>query len=198
MKSKFSLWICIVCFALLPGGCDVMKQVGGAYNMSQCKYTYRSISNLNIAGMDLSKGVSLSYLPRITSILTGSAQSVPLNFTLNVNVENPNTSAAMLQGLQYILSIDNVNFTSGTIDQALNIPAGGNQVMPFVIGFDMAALLKGESKDAVVNIAKNFLGIGDKASNVTFQIKPSFLVGNIPVTSPAYIPINFAFGGKSN
>ena len=117
MNSKLFLWICIACFSLLPGGCDVMKQVGGAYNMSQCKYTYRSISNLNIAGMDLSKGVSIAHIPRITSLLTGAVQSVPLNLTLNINVENPNTTAAMLQGLQYIMSIDNVNFTSGTIDQ---------------------------------------------------------------------------------
>jgi LEA14-like dessication related protein len=148
--------------------------------------------------MDLSKGVSIAHIPRITSLLTGAVQSVPLNLTLNINVENPNATAAMLQGLQYILSIDNVNFTSGTIDQALNIPGGGNQLMPLVIGLDMAALLKGESKEAVVNIVKNFLGIGNKSSNVTFQIKPTVLVGKIPVTSPVYIPINFTFGGKAN
>ncbi|MDR2533391.1 MAG: hypothetical protein LBC81_01210 [Tannerellaceae bacterium] len=197
MKSKTLLWLCTTGLLLFLSGCDVVKQMGGAYNMTQCNYSYRSVSNLRIAGMDLSKGVSIAWLPRITGILSGTAQSVPLNFTLNVDVENPNRTAAMLQGLQYILSIDNVDFTTGVVNRSLNIPGGGSQLMPLDIGFDLAELLRGESKDAVVNIVRNFLGVGDKASNVTFRIKPTFLIGSVPVTSPAYIPVSFTFGGKN-
>jgi LEA14-like dessication related protein len=182
--------------AFLPAGCDVAKQLGGAYNMSQCKYSYNSLSNLNVGGIDLSKGLSLASIPMVTAILTGTAQSVPLNFTLNLDVNNPNKAEAMLNGLQYILSIDNVEFTSGTVNKPMNIPAGGTQILPLAIGFDLATLLKGESKDAVLNIAKNFLGVGDKASNVTFRIKPTFMIGTVPVVSPSYIPITFSFGGK--
>jgi LEA14-like dessication related protein len=196
MRHRIISLIAIALISILPTGCDVMKQVGGAYNMSQCKYEYRSISNLNISGMDLSKGISLTHIPKITAILSGSTKSIPLSFTLNVDINNPNASAAMLQGLQYMLSIDNVDFTTGSVDNALNVPAGGTQVMPLAIGFDLATLLKGESKDAVVNIVKNFLGIGDKASNVTFRIKPTFMIGSVPVTAPAFIPVTFSFGGK--
>jgi LEA14-like dessication related protein len=163
--------------------------------MTQCKYAYHSISNLSLSGMDLSNGISLAYIPRITSILTGASSSVPLNFTLNLDVNNPNLSAALLHGLQYMLSIDNVNFTSGTLQQSLDIPAGGSQLLPLVIGLDLNTLLKGESKDAVVNIAKNFIGIGNQPSNVTFRIKPTFMIGNVPVTAPDYIPVSFSFGG---
>jgi LEA14-like dessication related protein len=193
MKRVLILFLSAACVFL--SGCDVMKQLGGAYTMTQCKYAYHSISDLSFSGMDLSKGVSLAYLPRITALLTGSSSSVPVNFTLNLDVNNPNASAALLNGLQYILSIDDVTFTTGTLNQSLNIPPSGTQLLPLVIGFDLIALLKGESKDAVVNIAKNFIGIGNKASNISFQIKPTFMVGSVPVTSPAYIPINFAFGG---
>ncbi|MDR2499108.1 MAG: LEA type 2 family protein [Tannerellaceae bacterium] len=198
MKNKAILWLCSISLLLATASCDVMKQMGGAYNMTQCNYSYRSLSNLNISGMDVSKGVSLSWLPSITGILSGTAKSVPLKFTLNLDVENPNQSAAMLHGLQYILSIDNVDFTNGTIDRSLNIPGGASQAMPLDIGFDIAELLRGESKDAVVSIVRNFIGIGDKASNVTFRIKPTFMIGTVPVTSPSYIPVTFAFGGKKN
>lgn len=193
MKSKQLLILLTVLFCL--SGCDVAKQVGGAYTMTQCKYEYQSISNLNLAGMDLSKGLSLAYIPQITSVLTGKASSVPLNLTLNLNVANPNPSAALLNGLQYILSIDDVQFTTGTLNQSLNIPAGGSQALPLQIGVDLATLLTGDSKDAVQNIAKNFLGMSDKKSNVTLQLKPSFMIGGQAIASPVYIPVSFSFGG---
>lgn len=176
-------------------GCSVMKDLGGAYNMTQCKYDYNSISQLSLGGIDLSKGVSLTAAPRLLALFAGSTNNMPLNFTLNLNVNNPNQSAALLNGLQYILSIDNVQFTTGSLNQSLNIPAGGSQLLPLNIGLDLATLLKGDTKDAVTTIAKNFIGIGDKQSNVTLQLKPTFMVGSYPVTSPAYIPVSFSFGG---
>ncbi len=176
-------------------GCSVMKDLGGAYNMTQCKYDYKSITNLSLAGTDLSKGITLAAAPKLLALFSGTASNVPMNFTLNLNVNNPNQTAAALQGLQYILSIDNVQFTTGSVTQALNIPSGGTQVLPLSIGFDLATLLKGDTKDAVAAIAKNFIGIGDKPSSVTLQLKPTFAVGGYPVTSPVYIPVNFSFGG---
>jgi hypothetical protein len=56
--------------------------------------------------------------------------------------------------------------------------------------------MKSNSKDAVIDIAKNFIGIGNKKSNVKVQLKPTFMIGNVPVTSPVYIPVSFSFGGN--
>ncbi len=193
MKYKF-LFLIFPVFLILSG-CNVAKELGGAYNMINCKYDYNSISSLNLAGMNLSNGISLAHLPQITSILTGRATSIPLDFTLNLDVTNPNQSSALLHGLQYILSIDNVQFTTGTVNQSLNIPAGGKQLLPLTIGLDLAALLKGDSKNAVEKIAKNFIGIGNDKSNITIQLKPTFMIGGYPVTAPSYIPVTFAFGG---
>ncbi len=177
-------------------GCNVMKDLGGAYNMTQCKYDYNSISKLSLAGTDLSKGVTLASAPKLLALLSGvTPSSLPLDMTLNLNVNNPNQTAAALQGLQYILSIDDVQFTTGSLNQALSIPAGGTQVLPLNIGVDLATLISGGSKEAVIGIAKNFIGIGDKQSSVTLQLKPTFSVGGVPITSPVYIPVNFSFGG---
>ncbi|MDL2265559.1 hypothetical protein LJC57_06975 [Parabacteroides sp. OttesenSCG-928-G07] len=194
MKSNVFVFSLAIVLLLIPS-CNVVKELGGAYNITQCKYDYNSISQLSVSGMDLSKGVSLAHIPQLTAILSGQTSSIPLNLTLNLNVSNPNQSAALLHGMQYILNIDDIQFTTGSIDQALNIPAGGAQLLPMAIGFDLASLLKGESKNAVLNIAKNFLGVGNQSSNVTLQIKPTFMIGGFPVTSPAYIPVSFTFGG---
>lgn len=194
MKQLFFVSVLVLSF-ILPG-CNVSKDLGGAYNMIQCKYDFNSISKLNLAGMDLSSGVSAINLVKLTTLLSGNSSSIPMNFTLNLDVSNEKQSAALLHGLQYVLNIDGVPFTTGTIDQALNIPGGGKQLLPVVMGFDIATLLKGETKDAVQNIVKNLVGVGDQKSNINLQIKPTFMIGGYPVTSPVYIPVSFDFGGK--
>jgi len=176
--------------------CDSVQQgLKSTYNMINCEYNYKSISGLTVSGIDLSNGLSLTSIPKITSILSGSATSIPLNFNLNLDVKNPNESAAMLHGLQYILSIDGIQFTTGSINQSLNIGAGQTQTLPLSIGVDLASLMKSNSKDAVVDIAKNFLGIGSKKSEVSLQLKPSFNVSGTTIASPVYIPVSFSFGG---
>lgn len=177
--------------------CNSLQQgLSGTYNMINCEYSYKSISGMSISGMNLSNGLSITSIPKITSILTGSATSIPLNFTLNLNIKNPNQSAAMLNGLQYVVSIDDIQFTTGSINQALNIAAGQSQTLPLSIGVDLATLMKNNSKDAVLNIAKNLIGINSQKSNVSVQLKPTFMIGTVPVTSPMYIPVSFSFGGS--
>lgn len=176
--------------------CDVVSQASSAYNMTQCEYSYNSISNLTVSGVNFSKGLSLTQLATATSLLNGNAKSIPMNFTLNMDVKNPNMTAASLSGLQYVVNIDDINFTSGALNQAINIASGETQTLPVTIGFDLAEVISNNSKDAVLNIAKNFVGIGSKESKVTVQLKPSFNVGGQTITSPVYIPLSFSFGGK--
>lgn len=177
--------------------CDTIQQgMSGTYNLIKCEYSYQSITGMSISGIDASNGLSLTSIPKITSILNGSASSIPLNFTLNLNVKNPNESAALLNGLQYIISIDDIEFTTGSVNKTLNIAPGKTQTLPLTIGVDLATLMKNNSKDAIIGISKNFLGIGSKKSNVTLQLKPTFKAGTTYITSPVYIPVNFSFGGK--
>ena len=182
-----------VAVLLFFSGCDAFKQ---AYTATQCKYDYNSISNLRLSGVDLSKGVNLlTGVPALLSILSGNSASIPLDFTVNLNVSNPNKSAAVFSGLQYILKIDDVQFAAGATQQTLNVAAGGTQVLPMSFSIDLATLMKGDSKTTVQNIAKNFIGIGDEKSKITLNIKPSFTVAGRNVVSPSYIPISFSFGG---
>jgi LEA14-like dessication related protein len=194
MKVKQLILVFAVLF--ICSGCDVAKQIGGAFNLTQCKFNYNSITNLSLSGTNLSKGLTAANILQLTSLLAGNTSSIPLDFTLNLNVSNPNQSEASLSGLQYILTIDNVQFTTGTINQSFHVATGETQILSLRIGLDLATLLKGESKNAILNIAKNFLGIGSQKSNVSFQIKPTFDIGGYPLTSPTFIPVYFSFGGK--
>ena len=49
MKKVFTILIA----ALLIIGCDIIQRIGGAYQLSQSEYRYNSLSNIQIAGMNL-------------------------------------------------------------------------------------------------------------------------------------------------
>ena len=194
---KKIIFCIILTFMGLFSGCNVLQTgFSNAYNLTNCDYRYHSISNLTVSDMNLSQGLSPLMIPRILSILSGSVSSIPLNFTLNLDVKNPNSGAAAFQSLFYIISIDDIRFTSGNFDQPFSVESGETKVLPMGIGIDIMELMNSNSRAAVENIVKNFLGLSNTASKVTVQLKPSFKVGGQVFTSPLYVPVNFTFGGK--
>lgn len=194
---KKSILLALILILPFLSGCDAAKQqLGGALSVINCDYSFNSIKSLNVGGIDVSQGLSLTNIARATTLLSGNASSIPMNFTLNLDVANPNSTTALLSGMDYILSIDGMQFTTGSLAQSLNVPSGQTGIMPLSIGFDLATLLTGESRDSVLGVVKNFIGMGDKKSEVTLQIRPSFLISGVSVPSPIYIPVSFSFGGK--
>lgn len=194
MKKKITL--CMLSVILVLTGCTAMKTIAAIYNLTNCIFKFKSLTNLTVSGMNLSNGISAIDLPKVLSLLNGGTSSIPMNFTVNFDVNNPNQGTAAFEAIDYILSIDDMQFTTGSFNQAFSIGAGETKQLPMTIGLDLAQLLKGDTKNSVTNIIKNFIGIGTTESKVNVQLKPSFKVGEQTFKSPAYIPINFSFGGK--
>ncbi len=193
MKKLFILFSLF--FILIS--CDVVNNVAGTLALTQCKYSYSSIGNLTLGGINLQNANGISSLNPVTAagLLAAFGKStLPLQFTLNLNVKNPNTQTALLNGLQYILEIDNVEMTTGSLDSKLQVAGGQTGLLPLQIGFDLKKALSGQSGDAVKNMAYNFVGLGDRPSNVTIRLKPTLNVGGQSIVSPAYIPVSFTYG----
>jgi LEA14-like dessication related protein len=190
--KRITVNIASLAIAILTG-CSILQN---AYNLANCEYRYHSISNLKISGIDVSNGLNPLAIPKIISILTGNVSSIPLDFTLNMDVKNPNNGIAAFQSLQYIISIDNIQFTTGNFDRPFSVNAGETKKLPMNISLDLAQLMKSHSRSTIENIVKNFIGIGNEPSKVTVQLKPSFKVEDQLFSSPLYIPVSFSFGGK--
>ncbi|MCL1933613.1 MAG: hypothetical protein FWF53_07380 [Candidatus Azobacteroides sp.] len=197
MKKTVALLGLIVFFF----SCDVAKQVVGTYALTQCKYDYQSISGLTLAGINLQNVSSISSLNPLTAAnllaaFSSSSGSLPLNFTLNLDVSNPGTQTAILNGANYILEIDGMEMTQGLFNQQFQIGSGGKTTLPIAMAFDLKKVLSGKSMDAIKNLAFNFAGIGTDSSNVTVKLKPSFVVGGKTINAPDYIPISFTLNKK--
>jgi LEA14-like dessication related protein len=196
MIRKLLFFIPALAFVCLLSGCDVAKQLQGAYNLTNCEYKYHSISNLRLSGMNLSGGVSVLDAVKLLAILSNPSPSLPLDFTLTLDVRNPNPSRAAFSALSYIIEIDGIEFTNGHLEQDFNVDAGDTKPLAIQIGTDLTKLISAHSADAILNIVKNFIGIGNEKTNVTFRLKPSFKAGNSAIASPVYLPVSFSFGGK--
>ena len=180
---------------LILSGCTALQTgLSNAYNLANCDYKYNSVSDIIISDINISKGLSPLMIPKVLTILSGNAKSIPLDMTLNLDVNNPNAGTAAFQALSYIVMIDDIQFTTGNFRQPFSVGAGETKMLPVTIGFDIAELMKNNSRSAVENIAKNILGLGNSKSKVTVQLKPSFKVGEQTFTSPVYVPVTFNIG----
>ena len=84
--------------------CGVVEQLGDAYNLSQCKYDYNSIDNIQVAGIQFRKKISFSLkIASLSTILSGGTlQNIPFSMVLNLDNTNPNEkAAAFLNGMEY-------------------------------------------------------------------------------------------------
>jgi len=197
MKKIVALFGIIVFFF----SCDVAKQLAGTYALTQCKYIFNSIAGLTLGGINLQNVNSLSSLnplaaANLLAAFTSPNGSLPLNFTLNLDVTNPGVQTALLNGANYILEIDGTQMTQGSVNQQIQISSGQTATLPISMAFDLKKVMSGQSLDAIKNLAFNFAGIGNAASNVTVKLKPSLVVGGSPVSAPDYIPISFTLNKK--
>jgi len=193
--------IALLGISILLFSCDVPKQLAGTYALTQCKYLFNSISGLSLGGVNLQNVNSISSLNPLTAAnllaaFTTTGGSLPLNFTLNLDVTNPGVQTALLNGANYILEVDGIQMTQGSVNQQLQIGSGQTTKLPISMGFDLKKVMSGKSLDAIKNLAFNFAGIGGEASNVTVKFKPSLVIGGIPISAPDYIPISFTLNKK--
>jgi LEA14-like dessication related protein len=193
--------LALIGFVVIFSACDVAQQLAGAYNMTQCKFAFNSVAGLTVDGINMSNVNSISALNPVTltkliTAFSSPSGTLPLNFTLNLDVTNPNSQMALLNGLSYILEIDDVEMTQGAIQQQIEVAGSGKTVLPLALGFDVKKLASGKSMESLKNLIFNFAGIGGNPSNVTFRIKPNFTIGGNTISAPAYIPVSFTLNKK--
>ena len=197
---KYTAIAFAVIFAFLPGpGCDVAQQSQHAVNLAKCEFRIRSVENINLAGISIQNAASIKSL-NITDaakiMAAFGSSTFPLSLQLDFEGKNPNSTAAGLNKLEWILFIDDIQMTSGSLDKAFTIPPNnGTAIIPIQVGMDLKQALKGKSMDAIVNFGFNLAGVGNKPTRIKAKLKPTIMIGNYPLSYPGYITINTEFSG---
>jgi hypothetical protein len=199
--KKIMLMLAVVITTIAFSACDILDQARQVAMLSKCEFRLSSVDQLKLAGVNIQQVKKLSDLSLLdaakitTAAVSGS--SLPLNFTLNVEVKNPNAGTAGLTKLDWILFIDDIQMVSGVNEQRVQIPGnGGTGTIPLTIGVNLKEVLKGKSGDAIANFGLNLAGAGNKPTRITLKAKPTIMVGSQYIAYPGYLTVQNEFTSR--
>jgi LEA14-like dessication related protein len=185
---------------MLMTSCDVLNQVNQMSNLAKCEFRLQSVQQLNLAGINVQnvkKLSDLNYMDAAKLAVAVSSQQFPLDFTLNIEAKNPNTSAAGMTRIDWILLIDDIEMTQGILDKQVTIPANnGSAIIPMQIHVDLKKALSGKGADAIINFGMNLAGAGNQPTRFTLKMKPTITVNGFPITYPGYLSVKTEFSSN--
>lgn len=190
-KIKKTLIILFVMMGL--ASCDVLNQVAQMANFANCTFNFNSVNQIQMLGINLSKGMSrenLNTVQLLSLVNAISNRQLPVSFNVNVDVKNPNSIAAAMTKMDYIISLNGKQVISTTMNQAINVPANSSSVVTIPITTDLFQLFSGESADAIVNLAFKLAGASSDPVNVGLQVKPYININGQQLAYPNYITMN--------
>jgi LEA14-like dessication related protein len=193
--SRLSIFIAVILLAAIAeNSCNFLKEIA---TLGKCEFRVTTLEDPEIAGVDVSQIRSFNDLNLVemgiisASILKGD---LPLSFTLNVEVRNPNPAMAAMNRLEYLAFIDDVEVARGQLDRRIEIPAnGGVSIVPLRLGTNLIDILKKDSRQALVNFGLNLADAGNRPTRVSIKVKPTILVGAMEINYPGYFTVKHDF-----
>jgi len=183
-------------FVLNIVSCEVTRQAKTAMNLANCEFRLVSAENINIAGIAVDNYTSAKELgvADFAMIMGAITQpELPLSLLLNIEVRNPNTAAAGISSLEYIIYIDDIQIVQGSYLNPITVQPKSSAVISVPLSADLKQALKGKSMDAIMNFGFNLAGVGHKPTRFKVKLKPSILVNGSSLAYPGFITVNTEF-----
>ena len=197
IMSKVKKALIIFLIALGFSSCEelaqVMNQAAQMANLKNSTFDVTCVKNINMLGIDVSKGMDKSQLNAVQLInVTNSLlnKKLPVTFNVNLDVDNPNSIAASLGKMDYIISLNNKEVISSTFTNGFSIPANSRGKISIPISTDLFQLFSSETADAVLNLSFKLAGANSNPVNLGVKVKPYIKVNNQSLAYPDFITIN--------
>ena len=195
--KKLSKIIVVLFLALSFTACEQLVQIASQaaqiVNLKNCNFDVSGIDQINMLGMNLSKGMDKSNLNatqllKVTNALLN--KKLPVSFNVNLDVDNPNSIAATLGKMDYIISLNDKEVISSTFNNGFSIPANSTGKVSIPISTDLFQLFSSETADAVLNLAFKLAEAQSNPVNLGVKVKPYIKINNQSLAYPDYITIN--------
>ena len=171
----------------------IINQAAQVVNLKNCNFAVNGINQIQMLGIDLSKGMDKSNLTATQILNVTSAlmnKSLPVSFNVNIDVDNPNGIAATLGKMDYIIALNNKEIISSTFSQGFSIPANSKGQVSIPITTDLFKLFSSETGDAILNLAFKLAGAKSDPVNLGVKVKPYIKINNQSMAYPDYITID--------
>lgn len=177
-------------------GCSFLS---GIVNMTKCEYSYKSVSDVKVGGIDFSNLSAVSLMQNMSTIsklLQGDFKDLPLELTVNLNVKNPNEGKAAINGMIYTMNIDGLDVAEGNLRKSFSVEGGKTATLPLVVRTNLGNILDKQNRSTVVEIVKNFVGISGNKSKIKMKLSPTITGRNNEQRKLMTVPVSFEYGGK--
>ena len=195
--SKIKKILVVMCLIMGFTACDELQQIASqaaqTLNLKNCTFDVKGVSNINMLGININKGMTLNSLTagqilNVTNSLLN--HQLPVTFNVNIDVDNPNSLAASLGKMDYVISLNNREVISSTFNDGFSIPANSTGSVAIPISTDLFQLFSSETSDAILNLAFKLAGAQSNPVNLGVKIKPYIRVNNQLLAYPDFITIN--------
>lgn len=187
-KILFLLSIPALCLSLLMG----CSSVQGVKNFSNCQFNYKDVTNIRLASIDVSHIRSpkdLSYVDLLQLIPAFKDKSLGMNMNVNINVTNPNPDEAKLEGVDYIVWVDEREVLTGNMDKKISIGANQTEVLSLPVSINLLNMATFSTMDALLEFAIGLAADNPDASRMKVSLKPYFNVGKKKMKMPFYVTV---------
>ena len=172
---------------------QIASQAAQVMNLKNCTFDVNGLDKINMMGISLHKNMSMGDLTAAQVInVTNSLMNkkLPVTFNVNLDVNNPNSIAASLGKMDYIISLNNKEVISSTFSNGFSIAPNSKGKIAIPITTDLFQLFSNETKDAVLNLAFKLAGAKSEPVNLGVKVKPYIKINNQSLAYPDYITIN--------
>lgn len=193
---KRILTLSLLVTVMVWGSCKTIKELT---NFAKCKFRYTNITQTQLAGIDVTKVINYKDLniKDAAKVATNLAQGkLPLNFTINLQVNNPNAELAALNKLDWIAFIDDRELINGVLNQRVEVRPGETATLPLTVSADLIQAFKNEPKDKLPGYAFGLADKDGKPRRVGIKVKPTIMVGKMPFSYPGWITLSQEFKGE--
>lgn len=186
--NYIKLFIATICAVALTS----CNSVTGLKNFADCEFNFQSVSNVKLANIDLAnKGSYQNFkLTDLAALGVAYAQKeLLLDMNVNMKVQNPNTEMAQLDGMDYILWIDDQEMLTGTMNEKVKIEGGKEAIVSLPIELNLYESIKDKKLKPMAEFALGLATNKAENSRVKVSIKPFFTIMDKTIKFPSYITI---------
>ncbi len=192
--------IAILVLSATLSSCAILEEIMSMAAITKCEFSFHSAQDPVISGIDVARVQSftdLTFFDGQKVVANILQKKLPFGITTNVEVKNPGTTLAAVNYIDWIAFIDDIQITTGRIEQRVEIqPNGGTAIVPIRIETDLFEYLQGDSPKTMLNFGLNLIDAGGQPTRLSLKVKPSVKIGTTIVTSPEYFTITKEFSSQ--
>lgn len=177
---------------LLLGALAAYFLLGGLKNFAECRIAFKSVSNVRLQGIDLSNKQSyknLKWADAATLLAAYANKQLVLDMDVDMTVKNPNDETAQLDGMDYILWIDDQEMLSGTVNEKIAIEGLQTATVSLPLSLNLYDAVKDKKLEPMAELALSLATDQAESSRVKVSLKPFFTIGGKTLKFPNYITI---------